>query len=309
MELALQISGVYDDVLAAARWAENQGLAAVALPDHYLLALDPGDAAEVPAPDGLTQLAGLARDTDRIGLSVMVSPITFRHPAVLAKTAVTIDRMSGGRFALGVGTGWFDLEHQVFGLPYPQMAERFAMLDDALAYIRAMLADPPTGHRGEFYQLEPFGISPKPVGALPLIVGGRGTVKTPTLAGKYADEFNAYPAPPEVFSAKVDLARATAAEHGRDPDALRISSAGQVLTAPTRAEYETKLAARAAEAGISVDELETHFEARNTPRGTHDEVREVIAGMEAAGMTRFYLQTGGAFDPDETDELLQVLGG
>jgi len=309
MEFSLQVSGLYDDVLSAALWAEEHALASVALPDHYLMALDPTEAAEVPAPDGLIQLAGLARDTTRIALSVMVSPITFRHPAVLAKMAVTIDRMSGGRFALGVGTGWLDKEHEVFGFHYPDLQARFTMLEDALGYIRAMLAPEPTGHDGPFYTLEPFGISPRPIGAIPIIVGGRGMVKTPTVAGRFADEFNAYPAAPDEYSAKVALARDTAAAHGRDPEALLISSSGQVLAAPTRAEYEAKLAEHAAANGISVEQLEAHYDHRQTPRGTYEEVAEVLAGMEAAGMRRFYLQLGADFDRDETSRLLDALAG
>jgi alkanesulfonate monooxygenase SsuD/methylene tetrahydromethanopterin reductase-like flavin-dependent oxidoreductase (luciferase family) len=307
MEFSLQVAGLYDDVLAAARWADDHGLASVALPDHYLMAIDPEQAAEVPAPDAFVQLAGLARDTEGIGLAVIVSPITFRHPAVLAKMAVTIDRMSGGRFSLGVGTGWMDKEHDVFGFPYPDMATRFTMLEDALGYIRAMLAPEPTGHEGAFFTLQPFGIGPRPIGSVPIIVGGTGRVKTPTLAGKYADEFNAYPCAPDVYRAKVSLAREVAAAHGRDPDTLLISSSGQILTAPTRAEYEEKLAARAAESGISIDDLEAHFKHRQTPRGTHDEVAEVLTGMRDAGMQRFYLQLGADFDRGEVAALLDLL--
>ncbi|MDJ0959901.1 MAG: LLM class flavin-dependent oxidoreductase [Acidimicrobiia bacterium] len=309
MQFSLQVSGVYDDVLDAARWAEERGLASVALPDHYLMSLNPDQAAEVPAPDGFIQLAGLARDTERIGLSVIVSPITFRHPAVLAKMAVTIDRMSGGRFALGIGTGWLDKEHEVFGLPYPDMSTRFAMLEDALAYVRAMLAEEPTGHTGEFFTLEPFGISPRPIGPVPLIVGGTGRVKTPRLAGRYADEYNAYPAPPDVFRSKVATARDAAAAAGRDPDELLISSSGGVLAASTRAEYEDMLAARASEADMTIDELEAYFDHRQTPRGTYEQVAEILADMEAAGMRRFYLQLGADFDRPRTAELLDALAG
>ena len=105
MQFALQTSGTYDRVLAGARWAEANGLVAFALPDHYLMAQDEEKFGEVPAPDALIQLAGLARETTSIELSVLVSPITFRHPAVLAKSAIELSIMSGGRFTLGVGTG------------------------------------------------------------------------------------------------------------------------------------------------------------------------------------------------------------
>ncbi|MFV9673498.1 MAG: LLM class flavin-dependent oxidoreductase, partial [Acidimicrobiia bacterium] len=134
MEFAFQTVGVYEDVLEVARFSEGRGLAAIALPDHYLMALDEEKAKTTPASDALIQLAGLARDTRNIELVVLVSPITFRHPAVLVKTAITIDRMSGGRFTLGIGTGWMDREHEVFGFDYPPMSERYVMLEEALAY-------------------------------------------------------------------------------------------------------------------------------------------------------------------------------
>ncbi|MEN8113967.1 MAG: LLM class flavin-dependent oxidoreductase, partial [Actinomycetota bacterium] len=176
MEFALQTSGRYEDVLEVARFSEQQGLPAIALPDHYLMGRDDETAATRPAPDALTQLAGLARETTTLDLVVLVAPITFRHPAVLIKTAITIDRMSGGRFTLGIGTGWMDREHEVFGFPYPPFAERFAMLEEALAYCQAALADPPIGFEGEHYSLEAFPIAPRPVGTVKLLVGGSGAV-------------------------------------------------------------------------------------------------------------------------------------
>jgi alkanesulfonate monooxygenase SsuD/methylene tetrahydromethanopterin reductase-like flavin-dependent oxidoreductase (luciferase family) len=181
------------------------------------------------------------------------------------------------------------------------------MMEEALAYIRAMLAEEPSGYIGEFYTLESFGISPRPIGPVPLIVGGTGKVKTPRLAGRYADEYNAYPAPPDVFRAKVAAAREAAVDAGRDPNDLLISSSGSVIAAPTQAEYAEKLAARAAEAQMTVDELEAHFEHRQTPRGTYAQVAAILADMEAAGMQRFYLQLGADFDREETADLLDAL--
>jgi len=115
MEYALQVSGPYPRLLEAASFAVDRGLVALALPDHYLMALDEEKAKETPAPDAFIQFGGLARETEGIDLVMLVSPITFRHPAVLLKMAVTLDRMSDGRFTLGVGTGWMVREHEVFG--------------------------------------------------------------------------------------------------------------------------------------------------------------------------------------------------
>jgi alkanesulfonate monooxygenase len=302
MDFALQASGTYDDVLGAARFAEERGLASFALPDHYLLALDEEAAGTTPAPDAFAQLAGLARDTTSIELSVLVSPITFRHPAVLAKSAITIDRMSGGRFTLGIGAGWLDREHEVFGFPYPPRAERFEMLEEALAYVSAALSDEPVGFQGKHYQLEAFPLAPRPVGPLRLLVGGTGAHKTPYLAGTYADEFNIYPGPD--LEKRIERARIAAEAAGRDPDALLLSSAGLVLGAATREQVEESLNERAAEAGMTREELDEHHAHRNTPVGTYDELRDQFAKMEEAGISRFYFQAGLSA---ETEELIDAL--
>lgn len=303
MEFAIQTSGTYEDVLAAARFSEERGLPAIALPDHYLMSLDEEGAKTAPAPDALTQLAGLARDTHDLQLVVLVSPITFRHPAVLVKMATTIDDMSGGRFTLGIGTGWMDREHEVFGFAYPPMAERFEMLEEALAYARAMLSDDPIGFDGDHYTLEAFPIAPKPNGHVKLLVGGIGATRTPRLAGTYADEFNVYPGPD--LEIRIDRARAAAVAAGRDPDALMLSSAGQVVGAATETELEQRLDAHAEEANMTRKELAEAFAKRDTPIGTYEQLREKFAFLEGLGISRFYLQ--GGYDPDRTPELVEAV--
>lgn len=305
MEFALQTSGGYQQVVALARWAEDHQVAAFALPDHYVASAnrqEPGP----PAPDCFAQLAGLARDTTTIPLLVLVSPITFRHPAVVAKMAATIQEMAAGRFSLGVGAGWLELEHQVFGLEFPEAKERFEMLEEALGYLRAAFGPDDVGYDGSRYRLEPYPI--RPATAVPLVIGGTGRRHTPRLAGTYADEFNVYPAEPEVFRTKIRRFREAAVAAGRDPDAIRLSSAGAVLVARTNAEYQEKFATAAAEAGMSEEELEAHFAHRNTPRGSADQVQSALADMEAAGVTRFYVQTWSENAVDEIAEVLRLIG-
>ena len=303
MEFAIQTSGTYEDVLAAARFSEERGLPAIALPDHYLMSLDDEGAETTPAPDALTQLAGLARDTHDLQLVVLVSPITFRHPAVLVKMAITIDHMSGGRFTLGIGTGWMDREHEVFGFAYPPMAERFEMLEEALAYAHAMLSDDPIGFDGEHYTLEAFPIAPKPNGHVRLLVGGIGATRTPRLAGTYADEFNVYPGPD--LEIRIDRARAATVAAGRDPDALMLSSAGQVVGAATGADLERRLDTPAEHDNMTREELAEAFAKRDTPVGTYEQLREKFAFLEGLGISRFYLQ--GGYDPEHTPELVEAV--
>ena len=305
MQIALMASGSYDTLFTAARWAEDRGLPVLGIPDHYVFSLDESGIAN-PAHDAFALLAGLARETSTIRLSVTVSPITFRHPAVLAKTAFTIDAMSAGRFTLGIGTGWLDLEHETFGFRYPPMTERYEMMEEGLAYVRAMAAG--EAFDGEYYALQAADLHPRPSDGFQIVVGGKGPLKTPTLAGRYADEYNAFPAPIEEFRARVDLARSEAAAAGRDPDALVISSAGSVLVGADEADYRDRLAAAAAEAGITTGELEAHYDARNTPRGPIDRVREQLAALERAGMSLFYFQTPWSDDLDRTGEVIDLLG-
>ncbi len=307
MQFALQTSGSYEEVLSAARWAEEHGLAAFAVPDHYLRA--GGDrAAEVPAADALIQLGGLARETMSIPLVMLVSPITFRHPAVYLKSAVTIDEMSGGRFTFGLGTGWMEQEHELFGIEFFERAERFDMLEEALSYLRAGLAEENPGFEGDHYRLAAFNALPRPTGSLPLLVGGVGTHKTPRLAGRYADEFNVYPSDLDGMRARIDRAKKAAVDAGRDPDAILLSSAGQVQTAATEADYRELLGEIAAEAGITVEELEAGYERRGTPRGTHEQVAEMMAGYVSLGIERFYLQRPPDFDRDAELALMETVG-
>ncbi len=267
------------------------------------MSLDEEAAKTTPASDALIQLAGLARDTTDIELVVLVSPITFRHPAVLVKTAITIDRMSGGRFTLGIGTGWMDREHEVFGFDYPPMPERFDMLEEALAYVSAALSDEPTGFSGEHFTLEAFPISPRPTGTVKLLVGGTGASKTPRLAGLYADEFNVFPG--EDLPGRIDRARETAEAAGRDPNTLMLSSAGPIVGAASQSNLDTKLDGLAADAGSSRDDLVKQLEKRGTPVGTYGRLREQFARFEDLGITRFYIQ--GIRDSDYRSELLDAL--
>jgi alkanesulfonate monooxygenase SsuD/methylene tetrahydromethanopterin reductase-like flavin-dependent oxidoreductase (luciferase family) len=304
MEFALQGSGRYDTLVFGARWAEERGLVCLALPDHYVMSLS---GTGPPAYDAFIQLAGLARETSSIELSVLVSPITFRHPAVIAKSAFTIDALSGGRFTLGIGTGWLEIEHQVFGIPFPPLGERFDRMEEGLAYVRALAAG--EAFEGRHYALEAGDLNPKPSEGFTIVVGGRGSHRTPILAGRYADEYNVYPAEPAEMRSRIELARGAAVEAGRDPDALLISSAGAVLVGHDQADYEERFAAAAAEGGITVDELEAHFALRNTPRGPADAVRDQLATMAGLGVGRFYLQAGDLDDLDSIDETLTMIGG
>lgn len=303
MEFGIQTIGrTYDDYLSAARWSERNGIAAFAIPDHYIYG-GGGDTLDTPAHDAFSIMAGLARETDDIELVILVSPITFRHPAVLVKNAATIQEMAGGRFKLGVGTGWLEIEHERFGFDFPNLGDRFARTGEALAYLRAAFGEPPRDFSGEFYEFKAFDIRPRP--ELKLVVGGTGAVKTPYLAGTYADELNAYPAPSDDYAAKIARARRAAVAAGRDPARLLISSSGQIVAADTEQEYRDMIAEIAAKVGQEPEHLHAEAAKRNAPHGTWDQVREILDGMETAGMRRYYFQ--GEFDADDIECKLSKL--
>lgn len=299
-----QLGGTYGEQLAAAQWAEQAGLVSFARSDHYYSSREP----RPDATDALAVLAGLARETDHIRLCVLVSPITFRHPAVLAKMAATIDQMSGGRLDLGVGTGWMDLEHDAFGLPFPAWGERFGRLEEALLYLQAAFADGPQSFAGRYYELE-ADVRPQPATKIPIIIGGNGPVRTPRLAGTFADEYNHFIAGPAEIAPKVARVRQAALEAGRDPDAITVSVMGPVLVGIDDADYRRKLQSAADVRDDQPEDLESRWASHGIPVGTPARVADTLAGLREAGVTKFYVQHLDLANLAGLDQTFEVLAG
>jgi F420-dependent oxidoreductase-like protein len=296
-----QAGGSYDDLLRLARWAEAVGFDSFARSDHYLNMDE-----SVPATDALTTLAGLGRDTTTIKLTVLVTPLTFRHPAVLAKTAATIDQMSGGRLELGVGTGWMEPEHDKFGIELPDLWERFSRLYETLAYLRSCLGSDNDGFAGRHYSLAPIDVLPKASGDLPIIVGGGGPRKTPSFAGRFADEYNMFTTDAETLAARLEVMSGAAVAAGRDPEAIRISFVGYPVMGDDEADYRNRLAARAAGRNMETAEYEAMLESRNLPHGTAEQVAEQFAAYAANGIDRYYLQVYAPLDEIDTADVERV---
>lgn len=298
-----QLGGTYDQLLDLARWAEAEGMVSFARSDHYYSSRDP----RPEATDAFATLAGLARETTSIRLCVLVSPITFRHPAVIAKTAATIDQMSGGRLDLGVGTGWMDLEHDVFGLPFPEWSERFERLSEALSYLRAAFEQDHASFQGHHYSID-AEVRPRPSG-IRLVVGGSGAVKTPTLAGTYADEYNHFSARPETLAPKIEVLRRAAAEAGRDPAGIEVTIMGPVITGKDRSDFRGRLERMAAERDTDPESLLDRWRGNGIPVGAPDEVRETVAALERAGVNRYYLQWIELADRDGLETAWKAVRG
>ena len=296
MDLAVQTRGDWELVLTAARWAEDRGLVAFALPDHYL---ERGDETDRPAYDHLVHLAALARETSKIELVSLLSPVTFRHPAVYYKMGVTLDEVANGRFTMGIGTGWLDEEFTLFGLPYPDRSTRFEMLDECLAYLTAAISPGGEGFDGKHYRLSRFESQPHPRN-LRLLVGGGGRRTTPTLAGRYADEFNIYACRPEEYVARRELAEKSAAEKGRDPGSILFSTASPAVAARKESDYRRLLALLADRTTSTPARIEQVYEERGYPHGSGSKPAEMLKALEEAGCQRFYpqmfLRNPGDFD-------------
>ena len=180
----------YEDLRRLAVASEDAGYDAFFRSDHYLVM---GERDGLPGPsDAWTTLAGLARDTRRLRLGTLVTSATFRHPGVLAIQVAGVDDMSGGRVELGLGAGWYAEEHAAYGIPFPELGERFDRYEEQLAVITGLWSTPAGetfDFAGEHYRLSGSPALPKPVqaGGIPLIIGGRGRTRTPALFSAFTE--------------------------------------------------------------------------------------------------------------------------
>jgi len=294
--VAIQTRGNYGEILKVAQWAQRSGLAALALPDHYLAS---SSDFSLPAWDHLLHFGGLARETETIELVDLVSPITFRHPAVYAKTAVTLADMSGGRFVLGIGTGWLADEHRLFGFEFPAQRKRFDMLEECIAFLNALKNH--ESFEGRFYRLEKFEAAPP--FDVPIVIGGMGMSRTPRLAGRYCDEFNIFPNQAGDVVERIGVCREAAIAAGRDPNKVRLSYTFVPIAGVAEERYRLALEKEAAERKRTPDELEARLEARGIPHGPAARVRDRLSSLAAAGISRFYLQCEST-DPSELEEIV-----
>jgi alkanesulfonate monooxygenase SsuD/methylene tetrahydromethanopterin reductase-like flavin-dependent oxidoreductase (luciferase family) len=311
-----QMGLTYDEQLAVARRAEAAGFETLFRSDHY--ESFPGSAGG-HTTDAWTVIAGLAREVSRIGLGVLVSPVTFRSPGNLAKVVLTADEMSGGRVELGLGAGWHADEHRRHGFGFPEIGERAEMLEETLQILHG-LWDEPDGwsYIGNHFAVEDSLFRPKP-GDLPgrdggrpnIVVGGQGTPRSYRIATRWADEFNLSSVSPEGAAAKYAELDAVLAAAGRDASTLTHSVMSGLLIGRDEAEVKRRERDLLAVFGSAEAESEAWLGARR-PRwvhGTPDQARAVVRGFEAAGVTRIMLQDFLARDLDMIDLAGEILIG
>ncbi|MEE9198221.1 MAG: LLM class F420-dependent oxidoreductase, partial [Dehalococcoidia bacterium] len=241
-------------------------------------------------------LSTLATRTSRIRFGPMVSPITFRHPSIVAKMAASIDRLSGGRLELGLGAGWHRGEHQAFGIPFPPLAVRFEMLEEGLQVIRALWAEDNVSFDGVHYRLEDVTCYPRPLQTPrpPIIIGGNGERRTLPLVATYADEWNGLSLDPPSYRAKREVLRARCEEIGRDPASVKCSWMGSILIgrdeSELRARLERILGVLTSKREVTPTSTRGSLVERGWLAGTPSQVIEQMQRMEEAGAQRFMLQ-------------------
>ena len=277
----------YDDLLRVAKATEDLGFDAFFRSDHYLAIGGDG----LPGPtDAWITLAGLARETSRIRLGTLVTPGTFRWPGVLAISVAQVDQMSGGRVELGLGTGWYDKEHEAYGIPFPSLGERFERFEEQLQVVRGLWeATGPFSFSGKHYQLTDSPALPKPAQAhLPIIVGGFGATRTPRIAATWGDEYNVPFHGVADTATAFDRVRAAAQETGRD---ILLSTAQTVCVG-----NGPDLERRAGKLGSPLEQLR-----KNALAGSPAEAVDKLGQLAEAGATRAYLQLMDLSDIDQLE--------
>ena len=311
MRICLMIEGQegvrWTDWVALARACERLGFDALFRSDHYLSVDGHAERGSLDAWGTVTALSAI---TERLRFGTLVSPATFRHPSVLAKTVVTADHVSGGRVELGIGTGWLEEEHDAYGFPFPPIRERMAILSEQIEIIHRQWTEHTFDFAGEHYRLKGLDALPKPVQQPhpPLIVGGAAGPRSVALAARWADEYNTVFVTPEVARERRRALDAACEAEGRAPATLRFSLMNGFLIAPDRDALRVR-AHRLAEWRGHTDQananIDNYIAAVAEPWivGTTEEFVARLREYEAAGVEAVMLQHN-LFDDFETLELI-----
>jgi alkanesulfonate monooxygenase SsuD/methylene tetrahydromethanopterin reductase-like flavin-dependent oxidoreductase (luciferase family) len=286
LSIEIQEGLSYVDTLAMTRAGESLGLDAALLAEHYYPSGPadqyPGGLGSRISADAWIYLAGLARETRRIRLGTLVSPVTFRHPVVLAKMAATLDHLSDGRAELGIGAGWLELEHQAYGFPFPAPARRVDLVEEQLQVITGLWSQDPFSHAGRAYTLNGAHFTPKQRPTI--IVGGRTTSqRLPKLAARYADEFVIGQPTPQDAQRVRALLDSACASFGRAPSSVRLSAFVPFCVAESQAAVDERLRTYRETNPQYVrmmDDLSTWL------LGTPDQVHAQLRALEASGVAR-----------------------
>jgi F420-dependent oxidoreductase-like protein len=258
----------WEDVLEVSRHADATGWDGVYVMDHFM-GNDTGnpDEVKVPTLEGTAGLAALAVATDRVRLGTLVLGNTYRHPAVLANWAATVDRISGGRVLFGVGAGWQENEHEQYGIELPAPGERVSRFEEACQIWHGLLREPVTTVEGRHYQVRDAICEPKPVqDPMPILIGGKGD-RMLGIVARYADEWNMWGLA-DTIAERAAVLDARCEKIGRDPAEVQRSAQALFLVTDDEAKAKTfrEQGGRPAVAGMA------------------DEIAAAVADWQAAGL-------------------------
>jgi F420-dependent oxidoreductase-like protein len=243
----------FADCLELWRRCEELGYDWLSVFDHFMPIVGDPDG---PCFDGPTMMAAMAAHTTRVRVAILVTAVTYRHPAVAANIAATIDHISGGRAEFGIGAGWLEEEHRQYGIPFPRLGVRMDMLDEACRVLRGLWTEERVSLDGEHVVLQDAKLEPKPVQArLPLIVGGDGEKRTLRIVAEHADVWNTGLGDIDTFRHKLDVLARHCEAVGRDPAAIRKSLTFRAVLAAD----EAAVKARRRELGAKLPIEESKF--------------------------------------------------
>jgi F420-dependent oxidoreductase-like protein len=283
-------AALFPAVVRQAREAEASGFDTVLVMDHFyqLPMLGPP---ENQMLECYTLLSALAQHTERVRLSALVTGNTYRNPALLAKELTTLDHVSRGRAQLGIGAGWFELEHDSLGFEFGTFTDRFERLEEALQIIKGMLAGERPTVEGRWYHVTDAINSPAPLSKIPVMIGGGGERKTLRLVAQYADESNLICAPNEV-PRKLDALAKHCETVGRDRAEIVVTVQGNACVAPTHDQALAEVDAFLASRGIDVGSMNADDAQRIRSMitlGDPDEIGEIFAARLIDGVDGFTL--------------------
>jgi probable F420-dependent oxidoreductase len=299
----------FADAAEWARRAESLGFDSVWVSDHffYSFARYGADPSPMASLEPLTMLAGIAEVTDRVRLGTLVLCAAFRHPAVLAKAATSIDLLSGGRLDLGLGAGWMAEEFEAFGYRYGPVGERFTILEETFDVLKRLFSGESVTYDGPNVTLREAVLRPAPDRPPPLWVGGKGGPRLLRLAARLADGWNVvWRMSPDAYAGKVADVRAACEAVGRDPATFGLSVGLYSLIgedeAAARAAFER---GRAAAPGNAMAEEDYDTWRADTLSGTPEQVLERVAAFESLGVGEIIVAPSvlpfAIHEPDQVD--------
>ncbi|MBI2169082.1 MAG: LLM class F420-dependent oxidoreductase [Actinobacteria bacterium] len=280
---------LFETVAGIAAAAESAGFDSVWVMDHFEQLPMLGGVDE-PIFESYVTLGALAARTSRVQLGTLVTGVTYRNPALLAKMVTTVDLVSGGRAILGIGAAWFDDEHQAYGYgPLLPVRERMDRLEEALQVCRAMFTEERPSFDGEYYRIREARNLPRPLrpGGPPILIGGNGERRTLRLVAQYADMCNLTGPNPEVIRHKLDVLEKHCVEAGRDPAEIVKTSLVTVITGADEQTAQERKEALLAAFGMT-EEQAAEFAILGSP----DQVTEKVAAMAEAGLDGVIVNLG-----------------